>query len=144
MVPTVFTRRGKLRVLPELLASLRVAVIVRALPPSVIAPLDDTVRDTVGVAGSVMLKVARLSVPLAPPGRPVPEFTSSVPRPMSTVSPPASVSLSGVALKVSVTLVADSVKVNAGGPVKVTVGVVAASRSLQVTPLGRGVGQAVV
>ena len=91
-------------------------------------------------SGSVILKSARLSVPLAPPSRPVPELAFSVPRPMITVSPPASVVLSLAALSVSVTVVAVAPVL---GPVKVTVGV-PESRFAQVTPVGSVVGHAVV
>ena len=96
------------------------------------------------VAGSVMEKGVRLSVPEAPPPRFVPELALSVPKPMSTVSLPVSAVLSAVALRVSVTLVA---VVFVAGPVKVTRGLLLWAtlfRSWQVTPVGRGLGQAVV
>ena len=74
---------------------------------------------TVGaVSASVMLNSARLSVPEAPPPRPVPLLALSVPRLMSTVSPLLSVTLSVVALRVRVAVVAVA---PLSGPVKVTV-----------------------
>ena len=88
--------------------------------------------------GSVMENVARVVVPDAPPPRFVPELALSVPRSMSTVSSPVSAALSAVALRVSVTALAD-------GPVKVTRGLLPWAtlfRSWQATPVA--VAQVVV
>ena len=95
-------------------------------------------RRILTVSGSWMVNVARLSVPAAPPPKPVPLLEVNAPRPMSTVSPLLSTALSVAALRVRVTEVA---VVPVVGPVKVTVGVAAVFRLLQVTPVGRVVGQ---
>ena len=95
-------------------------------------------RRMLTVSGSWMVNVARLSVPAAPPPKPVPLLEFNAPRPMSTVSPLLSTALSVAALRVRVTEVA---VVPVVGPVKVTVGVSAVFRLLQVTPVGRVVGQ---
>ena len=94
-------------------------VIVTVTAPEVpLRPLMATVGAVVSVSASVMLNSARLSVPEAPPPRPVPLLALSVPRLMSTVSPLLSVTLSVVALRVRVAVVAVA---PLSGPVKVTV-----------------------
>ena len=82
---------------------------------------------------STMSKSARLSMPVAPPLRPVPEVESSVPRPICTDSEFSSLMLSPSALTFRSTILAD-------GPVKVTVGE-AVDRPAQVTPWGSGFSQ---
>ena len=79
---------------------------------------------------STMSKSARLSMPVAPPLRPVPEVESSVPRPICTDLGASCVMLSPSALTVRSTILAD-------GPLKVTVGE-AVDRLAQVTPWGSG------
>ena len=64
MAPAVLTRMGKLIAPPEVLASLRVAVSVKALAPSVIAPLADTARVTDGRSSSMTVTARSPVMPL--------------------------------------------------------------------------------
>ena len=93
---------------------------------------------TFGTVPLTMEKSARLSVPAAPPPKPVPELAFSVPRPMTTVSGVASFTLSPQAVKVSATEVAPA---PVSGPVKVTVAL-PELRLSQATPRGGVAGQA--
>ena len=94
----------------------KVAVMVSASPPSVASPSSLTDRFTAFGTGSWMLNDSSPML-LAPPSRPVPEFSFSVPGANSTVSPSGSSTSSVSAVRRSTAILAlapDS------GPVTVT------------------------